>query len=213
MSPLSLGIPSQPRLLNPPTFTPYLSPTPPNQPPTFQHNPQLPAFLHNPLTTMLQTQHLPSAIPSNPQILKPIPLTLLLDPFSNWQWIPAWQCPMTRALWTPMPTLTSVTLPLPPTNPPALPPALGFWIPQLTTLVHQQLAHRHQGVFLGAYNIHLANKLMTDLPAVSSTTSNHRGTSGRDKANLEWPHLPESLDDAMLCGTGLLQDMINNTIP
>ncbi|XXG50699.1 hypothetical protein AAC387_Pa02g4649 [Persea americana] len=44
MSPLSLGIPSQPRLLNPPTFTPYLSPTPPNQPPTFQDNPPAPGI-------------------------------------------------------------------------------------------------------------------------------------------------------------------------
>lgn len=52
-----------------------------------------------------------------------------------------------------------------------------------------------------------------ELSLKSSATGNPLDTPPRDVDNTDWLHLPGDLDDAMLIGTCLLQDIINSATP
>lgn len=196
-------------------ITPIFAPYPHYPPQTWMFNPD-PSNAPQPHVVSWNT--LPHPPPQSPaptqtqiaQSQQQFPPTLPVDPFSNWQWIPAWKCPMTGALWTPLQPLVSATLPNPPLHPPEVPPALRFWIPFLASILHQ---HLNPPIPTGSQvggSVRNSIRTNVDLAPKCSAIGNHLATPPGVEVNTEWLHLPESLDDAILLGKGMLQDIVHN---
>ncbi|XXG70555.1 hypothetical protein AAC387_Pa07g0006 [Persea americana] len=110
---------------------------------------------------------------------------------------------MTGALWTPLQPLVSATLPNLPLHPLEVPPALGFWIPFLASILHQHLNPPIPTRSQAGGSIRNAVQMNMDLAPESSATNNHLATPPEVEVNTKWLHLPESLDDAILMGHGV----------
>lgn len=186
------------------TYPPHLQLHPPTLIPSSS------LFVHKIQQPFLPPNLNPPFPPAPPQTV--LPMALQLNPFSNWEWIPTWKCPMTGALWTPTPILLSAT-PTPTLGALEIPPALGFWIPFLANLLHQNLDSFHPATSQGGAHVGNTAPQGMDLPPASSAAGNHLGTPLREEGSTDWLQLPGDLDDAMLIGTGLLQDIINSATP